>query len=174
MEDTYQRVGRNFVSTWAGIVGEDFTPAADRRQLWLTQDDVVALRAGARRADLVLGEARRWSLATFRQRALRVNLRGIEAPEVALRRLLGPGAGVGSWVRLEGRPFRVVGLLARVGTQLWQDGPTTLDEEAWVPITSLFAFGPRFGRDANVVDAIVLRLRDRHDYAALQREIHAI
>jgi putative ABC transport system permease protein len=77
-------------------------------------------------------------------------------------------------VRLEGRPFRVVGLLARVGTQLWQDGPTTLDEEAWVPITSLFAFGPRFGRDANVVDAIVLRLRDRHDYAALQREIHAI
>src|SRR6185503_20275330 len=66
MEDTYQRVGRNFVSTWAGIVGEDFTPAADRRQLWFTQDDVVALRAGARRADLVLGEARRWSLATFR------------------------------------------------------------------------------------------------------------
>src|SRR6185503_20585446 len=85
MEDTYQRVGRNFVSTWAGIVGEDFTPAADRRQLWLTQDDVVALRAGTRRADLVLGEARRWSLATFRERALRVNLRGIEAPEVALR-----------------------------------------------------------------------------------------
>jgi len=204
METTYERVGRNFVSTWVGIIGEDFTPAADRRLLWLTRDDVEAVRARVRRADLVVGEARRWSTVTFRQRAVSLNLRGVEAPELALRgaaimagrpirpadvthrrrvvvlgdlarrRLLGPGAGVGAWVRIEGRPYRVIGLLAPVGTQLWQDGPTALDEEAWVPLTSLFALGPRFGADTEVVDAIALRVRHRSDYDALKREVRAI
>ncbi|MGH7893281.1 MAG: ABC transporter permease [Candidatus Binatia bacterium] len=204
METTYERVGHNFVSIWVGIIGEDFTPAADRRQLWLTRDDVDAVRARLRRGDTVVGEARRWSVATFRQRALSVNLRGIEAPELALRgatigagrpittadvthrrrvvvlgdlarrRLLGPGAGVGAWIRIEGRPYRVVGLLAAVGTQLWQDGPTAIDEEAWVPLSSLFALGPRFGTDTEIVDAIALRVHDRTQYDALRREIRGI
>jgi putative ABC transport system permease protein len=67
-----------------------------------------------------------------------------------------------------------VGLLAPVGTQLWQDGPTAIDEEAWVPLTSLFALGPRFGTDTEIVDAIALRVHDRRQYDELRREIRSI
>lgn len=204
MEDAYGRVGKNFVAVWGGIVGEDFTPAVDRRALWLTADDVAAVRAGVRRADIVVGEARKWSVVSFRERSRSTNVRGIEAPEMALRGVrlaagrpitmadvrhrrrvavvaddtrrdvLGAAGGVGSWIRIDGLPFQVVGILSRVGTQLWQDGPSAIDEEVWVPITALFAFGPRWGHDAEIVDMIGLRLIDRHAYDDLDREVRAI
>jgi putative ABC transport system permease protein len=203
MEDAYGRVGHNLVVAWPGIVGEDFTPATDRRKLWFTRDDVEALRASVRRADLVTGSARRWSVAAHGPRSQSVNLRGVEPDEMGMRglklaagrpiatddvrhrrrvavvcdivrqKLLGPHGGVGSRIRIEGRSFRIIGLASRVGTQLFQDGPTALDEEIWIPITTLFGFGLRYGADGDVVDAIDFRLRDRRDYDALRREIRA-
>jgi putative ABC transport system permease protein len=90
------------------------------------------------------------------------------------RELLGAAGGVGSWIRIDGLPFQVVGVLSRVGTQLWQDGPSAIDEEVWVPITALFAFGPRWGHDGDIVDMIALRLIDRRAYDDLGREIRAV
>jgi putative ABC transport system permease protein len=94
--------------------------------------------------------------------------------DTARRRLLGPEGRVGAWVRIGGLPFQVIGLLAPVGTQLWQDGPTRVDEQLWIPLTTLFTFGPRYGADAEIVDAIAVRLRARRDYVALKREVRAI
>jgi putative ABC transport system permease protein len=204
LEDGYARAGKNLVSAWAGLIGEDFSPAGDRRALWFTLDDVDALRRRLRRAEVVTAESRMWRVVAYGQRAVSLDVRGVEPAALSLRgarlaagrpigpadlhhrrrvvilgddarrRLLGPHGGVGSWVRVAGRPFRVIGLLAPVGTQLWQDGPTRLDEQAWIPLTTLFGFGPRWGKDAEVVDSIGLRVRDRRDYTALKREVRAI
>ena len=204
LEDGYARVGRNLVQTWAGVVGEQFTPAADRRQLWFTLADVEALRRRVRRADVVVAESRLWRVVAFHQRALNVDVRGVEPAHVVLRgvrvqagraigrtdldhrrrvavlgdetrrRLLGAEGGVGSWVRIAGLPFEVVGLLAPVGTQLWQDGPSRIDEQVWIPLTTLFGFGPRYGHDAEIVDAIALRVRERREYRALKQEVRGI
>ncbi len=204
LEDGYSRVGKNFVSTWAGLIGEQFTPAADRRALWFTRDDVQALRRGVRHADVVAGEARGYRVLTFREKAVSIDVRGVESEQMTLRgvrieagrpiwrgdvehrrrvvvlgaearqRLLGMQGGVGDWVRVDGRPFRVIGVLAPVGTQLWQDGPSRLDEQAWIPLTAFFAFGPRYGNAAEIVDSIDLRAVDRREYDALKREVRSI
>jgi putative ABC transport system permease protein len=204
LEAGYGRVGKNLVQAWAGVIGEQFTPAADRRQLWFTLDDVRTLRRRAHLAEMVLGESRLWRVVVYRERALSRDVRGVEPAHVALRgvrvqagrgigrvdvdhrrrvavlgddarrRLLGPAGGVGSWIRIGGLPFEVVGLLAPVGAQLWQDGPSRIDEQVWIPLTTLFTFGPRYGTDAEVVDAIALRVRDRRQYGALKREVRAI
>jgi putative ABC transport system permease protein len=100
----------------------------------------------------------------------RVALLGDEARQ----QLLGAQGRVGDWIRIDGHPFQVIGVLAAVGTQLWQDGPSRLDEQVWIPLTALFAFGPRYGNDAEIVDAINLRATDRRDYDALKREVRTI
>jgi putative ABC transport system permease protein len=204
IETAYARVGRNLVQVWAGQIGEDFTPAADRRSLWFTLADVDAVRARARLATLVAPESRIFKTVAFRETSLNVDVRGVVPEHVELRgvrvgggrpisrddlvqrrrvavlgseartRLLGPHGGVGSWIRIDGQPFQVVGLLARVGTQLWQDGPSALDEQIWIPLTTLFTFGPRFGNDAEVVDNILLRVKDRSLRQPLEREVRRI
>jgi putative ABC transport system permease protein len=100
----------------------------------------------------------------------RVAVLGAEARE----RLLGPHGGVGSSIRIAGETFEVVGLLARVGAQLWQDGPSRLDEQVWIPLTTLFSFGPRYGRDAEVVENILLSVKDRSVRKAAEHELRAI
>ena len=50
LEDGFARAGKNLVQAWPGKIGEDFTPAADRRELWFTRDDVEAVRQRARLA----------------------------------------------------------------------------------------------------------------------------
>jgi hypothetical protein len=47
LEDGFQRMGRDLAVTFAGRIGEQFTPASDRRELRLTRADADALR-GAR------------------------------------------------------------------------------------------------------------------------------
>jgi len=81
LEEGFNRAGKNFVQVWAGKIGEDFTPAVDRRLLWFTRDDVAALRAQSRYADLVLGESRDWMPVASRQKMLTRDVRGIE-PEL--------------------------------------------------------------------------------------------
>ena len=168
LEDGFMRVGRNLVQAWPGMIGEQFTPAVDRRWLWFTLDDVAFLREHCRLAATVGAESRTRRLVTYRQRALSMDIRGVEPQQTALRgvqigagraisridldhrrrvavlgnvarrRLLGPEGGVGSWIRIEGRPFQVIGLLDGVGTQLWRDEATELDEQVWIPLKTLY------------------------------------
>jgi putative ABC transport system permease protein len=204
MEATYMRVGRNLVHVMPGNIGENFTPAADRRMLWFNLDDVEALRERVRLSTLVVPESHFFRDVAYRQTATSLNVRGVTPDHVALRgvrvsagrgfrrddllhrrrvavlgsearqRLLGAHGGVGSMIRIGGQSFRVVGLLERVGTQLWQDGPTRVDEQLWIPLTTLFAFGPRFGHDAEVVDSILLSVKDRRLRHAAEDEVRAI
>lgn len=204
MEESYTRVGRNLVHVMAGSIGEEFSPASDRRLLWFTLDDVKAVRERARLSTLVVPESQFFREVTYRQTATSLNIRGVTPDHVALRgvrvsagrainrndmlhrrrvavlgteareRILGPHGGVGSAIRIAGETFEVVGLLGRVGTQLWQDGPSRLDEQVWIPLTTMFTFGPRLGRDAEVVENILLSVRDRSVRKAAEYELRAI
>lgn len=204
MEESYGRVGRNLVQVFPGQIGSDFTPASDRRLLWFTLDDVEALRERTRLSRLVLPESHVFREVAYRQRTTSLNVRGVVPENAQLRgvtvasgrgithddlshrrrvavlgttareRLLGPHGGVGSTIRIAGQSFEVVGLLARVGMQLWQDGPSQLDEQVWIPFSTLVGFGKRQGRDAEVVDNIMLSIVDRGARKAAEREVRAI
>jgi putative ABC transport system permease protein len=198
------RVGRNLVHVMAGHVGENFTPASDRRLLWFTLDDVDALRERSRLSTLVVPESHFFREVTYRQKAISLNVRGATPDHVALRgvrirggrainrddvlhrrrvavlgaeareRIFGPHGGVGSSIRIAGQTFEVVGLLGRVGMQLWQDGPSRIDEQVWIPLPTLFTFGPRYGRDAEVVENILLSVKDRDLRKAAESEMRSI
>jgi len=202
-ERAFQRAGKNMAMFWAGHVSKEFSPAVDRRFLWFTMDDVRALRARSRLAELVSGETRIFAAAVFRARAMSFDTRGVEpdgeairGPQLAAgrlishsdvdqrrrvlvigerarRRLLGPEGGVGSVVRLDGQPFRVVGILARVGTQLIRDGDQ-IDDQIWVPIsTHLLLWPNEFGIDDRV-RSVLVRLRDRRLLDESEAEVRRI
>ena len=200
---TFQRVGKNLLQFWAGKISEDFSPASDRRYLWFTALDVKALRARARLPELVAGETKRYLAAAFRQRALSLEVRGVEPEGIAIRgaplaagrwitrsdldhrrrvlvigerareRLLGPEGGVGSIVRLGGAPFRVVGVLGRVGTQLSRDGDQ-IDEQVWVPLsTHLMLWHNRWIAE-DVLTSILVRLQGIERLDATEAEVRRI
>jgi len=203
IEDGFGRVGRNLVYVFAGKIGQNFTPAHDRRELWLTRKDVDALRAGLRHADAVLGESRGWYAVAHGETMLTRDVRGVEPAHLALRgvrvaagraisqadldgrrrvallgdkarrRLLGPDGRVGATIRIRGMPYAVIGFLAPVGTQLSRDFDE-IDQQVWIPLTALLAEGSRYGVDDDVLDMIVLRARDRRVYDDLKAEVHAI
>jgi len=205
LESSMERVGRNLITAWAGYVGEDFTPAVDRRDLWFTPDDVKALRASFRHGDIVVGESALFGSVAFRQRTLQVDTRGVEPATLELRdvrvaagrrltqgdlenrrrvallgvkarqRVLGPEGGVGSTIRIDGRSFEVVGLLDRVGTQLWRGGPTEIDDQIWIPLTTLLAFerARPAGVNEDVLENISVRFYERRDKEAAKQEVRA-
>jgi putative ABC transport system permease protein len=190
LDTAFQRAGKNLMQSWAGRISEDYSPAVDRRWLWYTPADVEALRARVRESDLVAGEARRYLPAAFRGRALSLEVRGVEPEGEAIRavplasgrlisredlaqrrrvlvigersreRLLGAEGRVGSWVRLDGTPFQVVGVLARVGTQLSRDG-AEIDDQLWVPLSVHLALWPNPWIEEQILTNIVARARDR-------------
>ena len=88
-------------------------------------------------------------------------------------RLLGVEGGLGSWVRIAGKPFKVVGLLEHVGTQLSRDR-LEIDEHAWIPISTMQANWPRWWTDDYVVSKIIYRMRDRALMEDTEREVRAI
>jgi putative ABC transport system permease protein len=90
--------------------------------------------------------------------------------ETAQKRL---GARVGEWVRLGGTPFLVIGRFARVGTQLSRDGPL-IDEQAWVPLAThqTLWHNPEIADD--VVNVILVRMRDKRLLAETKSEVRAI
>lgn len=203
VERGFFRSGRNLTSVWPGRVRAEFSPAVDRRYLWFTNEDLDALRRRARLPDLVAGESSAYRSLVFRERARSLDVRGVEpvvqtirgvtigtgrglGPQdelhrrrVALlgvearRRLLGAAGGVGSWIRIDGTPFRVVGLLERVGTQLSRDS-SALDEQVWVPLATYQALWPASFTDETVVKNLLFRIPDRHRLADAQREVRAI
>ena len=93
--------------------------------------------------------------------------------DTARQRLLGPEGGLGSWVRLAGKPFRVIGLLQHVGTQLSRDR-MEIDLHAWIPITTMQANWPRWWTDELVVTKVLYRMRDASLLEDTEREVRAI
>ncbi len=200
MEVSFARVGKNLIFVLADKVKEDFSPAADRRWLWFTLDDVAALRRKAHLVELVAAETRIFRMASAGPRSLSLNIRGVEAEnfairdvaiaegrgitssDVTLRRrvvVLGDtartrlGARVGDWVRLGGTPVLVIGRLARVGTQLSRDGPL-IDEQAWVPIATHQVLWHNPWVSDDIIDIVLVRMRDRHLVAETKSEVRAI
>jgi putative ABC transport system permease protein len=203
LELGFFKAGRNMGEVWAGHVSEEFSPAADRRFLWFTPDDLAALRRRARLPELVAGETWEMLPAAFRGRGLNVDLRGIEPEmmeirgvpvaagrgitradvdhrrrvavlgDLVRRRLLGHDGRVGAVIRLGGVPFEVVGLLAPVGTQLSSDR-LAIDEHVWVPISAVQTLWPAPWTREPVVTKIAYRLRDRRLLVETEREVRAI
>jgi putative ABC transport system permease protein len=203
LEDAFFRAGKNLGQFWAGRISEDYTPAVDRRYLWFTRDDVERVRRRARLPELVATETQEFLPIAFRQRAVNIDTRGVEPEGIEIRgvtvgsgrgitrsdldhrrrvvilghetrtKLLGAEGGVGSWVRVAGTPFRVVGILDRVGTQLSRDGDE-IDDQAWVPITTFHTQWPRWWTEDFWVETILYRVRDRHLQEQTEAEIRAI
>jgi putative ABC transport system permease protein len=204
LEDGLSRAGKNLVLVWPGKIGEDFTPAGDRRELWFTLADVDAVRRHVRLATAVTAESRFWGSIGHGQTTLSADVRGVEPRGLELHgsaiaagrpilpadlaarrrvavlgarmrtRLLGARGGVGAGVRIRGQSFEVVGVLERVGTQLWRDNGEEIDDQVWIPLTTLFALDPRPGRDDDVVDRMLLRAGRRQDYDALKVELRTV
>jgi len=203
LEAGFFKAGKNLGQVWAGRIGEDFTPAVDRRYLWLNSEDVERVRRLSRLTEVVAGETREHMPLAFRQHAENVEVRGVEPAGAEIRgvpvaagrsivpsdldhrrrvlvlghkaraRLLGPRGGLGSWVRVAGVPFRVVGVLERMGTQLARDG-AEIDDQAWVPLTTFQAQWPRWWTAEPWVTTILYRMRDRHLWKETQNEVRAI
>jgi putative ABC transport system permease protein len=203
LDVAFQRAGKNLVQSWAGRISEDFSPAADRRYLWYTIEDVEALRRQVRESELVGAETRQFAAATFQGRALSAQVRGVEPDGQAIRavsaasgrllspedvehrrrvvvigsrvreRLLGPNGRVGSWVRLDGTPFRVVGILQRVGTQLSRDGPE-IDDQVWVPLSVHLALWPNPWIEEDMINTILARAKDRDRIEEAEQEIRRV
>lgn len=203
MEDGFFRAGRNMGEVWAGKVGEDFSPAVDRRFLWFGMQDVETLRQRARLPDLVGAEAWEMLPATFGQRALTVDVRGMDPEAVAIRgvgvtagrtlsaadverrrrvvllgekarrRLLGPEGRLGDRIRIAGKPFEVIGFLEPVGTQLSRDR-MEIDDQVWVPITTVQLNWPSWWTDDAVVTKVIYRIPDPRLLDASKLEVRAI
>lgn len=190
-----QKVGKNLVYVMPGRVGEDLTPAEERRQLHFEMDDVEALRASARHIDLVSADIFLWLVARRGATLRNLNVRGVEPPMRELRgvhveagrfftpedlrfqrrvavlghkareRLFGPRPALGHGFVLKGQRFTVVGLLDEVGTQLSRDGPP-IDEQVWVPATTATVL-----QQNQWVSKLVMRPPSRQLDHTMQREV---
>lgn len=203
IERGVQKTGKNMAQVWAGKVSEEFTPAVDRRYLWYTMDDVAALRGRAHVPELVGAETQEFLPVVSGPRSRSIDLRGMDLDAVriravdvasgrslspadlkhrrrvaligarARRELMGPGAEIGDSVRVDGKPFQVVGFLEEVGTQLSSDG-AEIDEQMWVPISTYHENWPRPWTTDDVVTKIVYRLPDPSLIDESEVEVRAI
>jgi putative ABC transport system permease protein len=199
----FEKTGKNMGQMWAGRIGEDFTPAVDRRSLWFSWNDLVETRRRARLPLLVGAEIRTYLLTTVGQKALGVEVRGVEPisqriRDVAVasgrsisqgdldhrrrvavlgakirRKLLGPSAGLGRRLRIGGISFEVVGLLEEVGTQFGRDGDE-IDDQIWIPMTTHFANWPNDFTDDDVVSFFLYQFRDDSLADETEAELRAI
>jgi len=197
-DEGMQKVGKNLVFVWAGRIGEDLSPADERRTVQFDFDDLEALRKSSRRVELLSGENFAFAHVRYRSTGRIVDVRGIEPVMKELRgvtvasgrfispddvkfrrrvavigqtareRLLGPRPAVGERITINGQRFQIIGLLDRVGAQLSRNR-TLLDEQVWVPITSLMTL---LGNEH--LDNMVMRPYRREQNAALKSEVRAI
>jgi putative ABC transport system permease protein len=203
LEHGFENTGKNLGQVWAGRISEDFTPAVDRRYLWFTLDDLERVRRRARLPVLVAGENQEFMPVAYRQRAMNLDVRGVEPQGLAIRgvpiesgrgitvsdlkhrrrvvllghdtrrKLLGSQGEVGSWVRVAGTPFQVVGVLARVGSQLGRDGDE-IDDQLWMPLSTFQTHYPRWWTDDAWVEKVIYRMPDRHLLDETEQEVRAI
>lgn len=193
-----QKIGKNLVYVLPGRVGEDLSPADERRTLTFDLDDAAALRASARRAELVSAEVLLWLYVRYGATGRTIDVRGIEPAMQPLRgaelaagrfispddlrfqrrvaiigqtaraRLLGARPAVGQRLDVEGMSFEIVGLLQRVGTQLSRNRTET-DEQIWIPITTAMNI-----RGSTHVDVLLTRPPERRFNTDLKREVRAV
>jgi putative ABC transport system permease protein len=203
LESGFFKTGKNLLMAWAGRVSEEFTPAVDRRYLWFTMEDVEVLRRRARLPEIVGAEAHTHLPIMYRQRALNVDTRGVDVEATRIRgvpiaagrqlrvadvdhrrrvvvlgdalrrRLLGADGGIGSWVRLDGKPFQVIGVLEHVGEQLAREGDL-IDDQVWIPISTMQANWPQPWTDDYYVRTVLVRMRDRSLLEQTRSEVRAI
>lgn len=203
LDEGFNKVGHNVVHVWAGTIGEDFTPAMDRRQLWFSREDVEAVREGVRNADLVLAESRGWYPVTYRDQFFSRDLRGVGPEQMVVRnthiaagrpisaddvksrrrvavlghksrlKILGPDGQIGATIRILGTPHEVVGFLEPIGTQLFRDADE-IDDQVWVPLSTLLSMRPSEVENEDVINIIVLRATSRAVYDDLKKEIRSI
>jgi ABC-type antimicrobial peptide transport system permease subunit len=76
-------------------------------------------------------------------------------------------------VRLGGIPFRVVGILGRVGTQLSRDGEA-IDDQIWVPLSTHFVHWPNPWIAEDMLGTILVRVRDRGLLDQTEAEVRRI
>jgi len=193
-----QKVGKNLVFVMPGRIGENLSAADERRVLTFDLDDAAALRAGARRAELVSAEVMQWMFVRAGSTGRTVDVRGIEPVMQELRgvsaatgrlitpddvrfqrrvavigqtartRLLGPRPAVGARLNISGVTVEVVGLLDRVGTQLSRNRTET-DEQVWLPISTLMTLT---GREH--IDLLLVRPTERRFNDEVKREIRGV
>jgi putative ABC transport system permease protein len=193
-----QKVGKNLVYVMAGRVGEDLTPAEERRLLFFDMDDIEALRQSARYVERVSADVIFWMTVRRGSELRNINVRGVEPDMRDLRgvrvdagrflspddlrfkrrvavigqkareRLFGPRPVLGQSFTLNGRRFTVVGLLAPVGTQLSRDG-APIDEQIWIPATTALTLG--YG---DRINKMVMRPPARELNRELQAEVRRI
>jgi putative ABC transport system permease protein len=200
MTDTgIQKVGKNLVYIIPGRVGEDLSPADERRVLHFEMHDVDAVRASARRVELASAEVLAFVLARYGANNRLVDVRGVEPVmqdlrgvtlaagrfisaddvrfqrrvavigQTARQRLVGARPVLGQRLDLNGRSFEIVGLLDRVGTQLSRNRTET-DEQIWIPVTTAQTLDDR----GNYVDMIIARPSDRRFNEDLKHEVRAV
>jgi len=198
IDNGMQKIGKNLLYVLPGRIGESLGPAEERRQLRFELEDVEALRALSRRADLVSAEVFEWSYARAGARGRNIDLHGVEPNlremrgvtlatgrfitrddvrlrrrvvvlgQVARERLFGPRPPLGESLTVHGQTFKVIGVLDRVGTQLSRNR-SEIDEQVWIPITTAMTLT---GRDT--VETIQLRLKERRFNEDAKREARAI
>jgi ABC-type antimicrobial peptide transport system permease subunit len=76
-------------------------------------------------------------------------------------------------VRLDGTPFRVVGVLGRVGTQLSRDG-AEIDDQIWVPISTHLMLWHNPWIEDDLIRAILVRMPERRLLDATEAEVRRI
>jgi putative ABC transport system permease protein len=203
LEDGFAKTGRNMGVMGPGFITADFTPAADRRYLWVENDDVEVMRRRSKLAEVVGGESQQFKTIAYGQSSFAIDIRGMEPETVDIRgvrvatgrpltrtdllherrvvllgdgmrrRLLGTNARLDAVVRLDGLPFKVVGFLEPVGVQLNRDG-NLIDDQAWIPLTTYQKYWPAWWTDQPVVGSILYRVRDRRLYEQTRDELRAI
>jgi putative ABC transport system permease protein len=89
------------------------------------------------------------------------------------RKLLGARGGLSSWVRINGVPFEVVGVLEHVGIQLSRDG-LEIDDQVWLPLTTFQVTWPEWWTDDPVVRKVLYRVSDRHLFEVARDELRAL
>ena len=99
----------------------------------------------------------------------RVAVLGVKTRE----RLMGGSRGVGEWIRINGTPYQVVGILDRGGTQLYRSG-AELDEQIWIPLSSFLAANSAPWQHEESIGGIVARVTRRDLFAAAKAEIRGI
>ncbi len=203
LDEGMSKIGKNAFFAGAGRIGEQFTPATDRRWLWLTRTDVEVLRRRARLPDIVTSECQAWWSANHGQTSVLMDVRGIEPEMLAVRgvsvaagraltradvdqrrrvallgerarkKLLGPRRAIGARVQLKGQTFEVVGVLDRVGTQLSRDS-SEIDEQTWIPLTTFMTMRESDPTREDAIDTIAIHLPDRSLYPEARDEVRAI
>ncbi len=203
LEEGTNKTGKNLVLCFLGRISKDRAGPAGPRRIWLTREDVSFVRRRARGIELAVAESRAWKPVGAGPKSVTIDVRGVEAAiesirdtrvvagrgiseldvqrraavavigSVASNRLFGSASPLGERIEIDGRPFRVVGILEDPSGDLIRDR-TLQSEQVWIPISTFFSIGPRYGSDIDIVDVLLFRVRSDRPYSEAVREVRRL